>query len=981
MTSTTPNTNTNGYSVNKQLPIQENRLTQVNGQNVIVPPPPPRQPNLKLEPKASNLRQKTTLPPSGKPPTSKQAKPDKKIVRRWWQQLSLGSKTTIVAIILGTLPVVAIGGLSFYIASRGNLEELANGETTRTVSLQSELNQFLTNRLADIENIAQLPVFIDPVLRDQLTPQQKSNALDRFMANHKNVYSSIAFFDLQGKPIAQTSAGKRLGNHLDRTYIQAAIEVNGPIISQPSISTTSGEFSIYTASVVKDPVTNTPIGYVRARIPVTALESFLQSYSSESSKYYLANQDDEIFLGSDGAHILQTNSAGQENNTNMQVLNIQDVFPDMAPYFDIGQPDAQKALNTLSNETEIVAFAPSQPLEGAPNPEWTAVITQDLSTLLIPQRRLLIAIGLGTVVSAILATSLAIVLSRRLVTPLLAATKAVDQIGQGNLDTRLTVEGEDEIAQLGNNINAMADQLKQFTREQQFAAQQARLLASITAIEEDLASENGQIALTEIFSEVRAFLHTDRIVLYRLKQGRKGKRAGYISHESVGEGLLSAMEVELNDPCIPADILSKYEDGRTYVVDHVHEATMSDEHRELLQRLNVKSLLVVPIVNQNRLFGLLITHKCIKGSEWSQNNIDMLQQFGQQLGVLLTVQDFASLADEQKKLKEGLQKRALALMMEIDPVSKGDLTVRAKVTEDEIGTVADSYNATISNLRKIVTEVQTAATQMSSTVVDNQPLVEVLSSGAEQQTTEISEALQQIQQMVESIRAVAASTEEAEQVVRRATATVADSDAAMNKTVTGIGTIRETVAETAKKVKRLGEASQKISGVINLISEFAEQTNLLALNASIEAARAGEEGRGFAVVAEEVRSLARQSAEATLEIENLVASIQAETNEVVTAMEVGTEQVVEGTQLVDETRNSLNKIEVVAAELNTLIESIAQATQLQAQSSESVTTVIQGVAGIAERTSSEASQVSHSFQTLLAVAEALQASVSQFKVS
>jgi len=347
----------------------------------------------------------------------------------------------------------------------------------------------------------------------------------------------------------------------------------------------------------------------------------------------------------------------------------------------------------------------------------------------------------------------------------------------------------------------------------------------------------------------------------------------------------------------------------------------------------------------------------------------------------MTSQQFEGLAEEQKTLKESLQRRALELMMEIDPVSKGDLTVRAKVTEDEIGTVADSYNATIANLRKIVDQVQTASDQMSTTVVDNKVQVQALSDGASQQTVEIAEALQQIQQMADSVKAVAASAQQAEQIVQQATDKVNSSDEAMNRTVAGIVNIRETVAETAKKVKRLGEASQKISGVVNLIGDFAAQTNLLALNASIEAARAGEEGRGFAVVADEVRSLARQSAEATVEIENLVATIQAETNEVVSAMEIGTEQVVAGTQLVNETRTSLDEISQVAVQINALVETIAQSTQDQSTSSETVTKVIQDVAQIAEQTSSEAGQVSDAFEALLAVAQTLQDTVGRFKVS
>ncbi|NEO67360.1 MAG: chemotaxis protein CheD, partial [Moorea sp. SIO4G2] len=141
------------------------------------------------------------------------------------------------------------------------------------------------------------------------------------------------------------------------------------------------------------------------------------------------------------------------------------------------------------------------------------------------------------------------------------------------------------------------------------------------------------------------------------------------------------------------------------------------------------------------------------------------------------------------------------------------------------------------------------------------------------------------------------------------------------------------------------------------------------------------EGRGFAVVADEVRALAHQSAEATAEIEKIVAQIQMETNEVVAAMEAGTEQVVGGTKLVDDTRQSLNQITTVMVKINELVEAIASVTVEQTQTSVSVTQTMTNVAAIANHTSIEALQVSHSFKQLLTVAEQLQDSVGKFKVS
>lgn len=318
--------------------------------------------------------------------------------------------------------------------------------------------------------------------------------------------------------------------------------------------------------------------------------------------------------------------------------------------------------------------------------------------------------------------------------------------------------------------------------------------------------------------------------------------------------------------------------------------------------------------------------------------------------------------------------------MEVDPVSKGNLSIRANVTDDEVGTIADSYNSIIESLRRIVIEVQTATDQVETTTNDSKGLVQALAGGALQQLEKITAAIQRIQTMADSIHAVATNAKAAEVTVQQATETVQQGNELMNLTVDGIVAIRETVAETAKRVKHLGECSQKISTVVSLIKSFAEQTNVLALNASIEAARAGEEGRGFAIVAEEVRELAQQSAKATTDIEKLVSSIQRATGEVVDAMEFGTQQVVSGTHLVDQTRLELTQIVTANDQINQVVKAIVQSTVEQAQNSEIITQTMAEVAAIAENTAISAADVSASFKELLAVAKVLQGSASQFKV-
>ena len=168
--------------------------------------------------------------------------------------------------------------------------------------------------------------------------------------------------------------------------------------------------------------------------------------------------------------------------------------------------------------------------------------------------------------------------------------------------------------------------------------------------------------------------------------------------------------------------------------------------------------------------------------------------------------------------------------------------------------------------------------------------------------------------------------------------------------------------------------------MVSLIAGFTTQTQLLALNAAIEATRAGEYGRGFAVVADEVRSLAQQSAEATTEIEKLVQEIQAETSIVSQGMATGIEQVVNGTTLVNETRQSLTAIMSATAQISQLVQHITQATQTQTQDSQRVAQTMADVVAIANETSTATEQIATSFQQLLTTASDLQTTVGQFKL-
>jgi methyl-accepting chemotaxis protein PixJ len=1056
----------------------------------------------------------------------------------WWQKKSLRFKAATTAIVLGIVPVLAIGSLTSFVA-RGELKTKAQEQVAGTASeIARKFSVYVDERYGDITNLANL--LSEPALRTG-SRSQIETILNNYPLSYPD-YDSLAYFDLRGNVLAQ-SQGTPLANHANRNYFQAVLKDKKPIVSDPQISKTTGQVSIYMAAPVKDKVTGQMIGVVRARVPMERLGRLFSKVGFGEDKLYLVDSGDRIALAPDKKDLDK---------------NIKELFPKVYKVIDDGDKAGgeenpnQFVEMKVQGKTNFVGIGPLTPATKTNlGLDWHILVMADSQTALGRQGSLLSTLFFGTVITGAAVAYLALLLAERATRPLLLLTEKVEKIGQGDLDTRIQLEGKDELATLGGNINLMADKLQEIVQEQKSVAVQSELLKNITlkmaealdvqmvfeiaaeevrkvmqvervivyqfdetwqgkiiaesvvdpwpkslgaVINDPCFAENyvekyqqGRVQATEdiykagltdchlrqlepfgvkanlvapiiaegglkglliahqcslprkwraseidFFSQSanqmgpaleRAILSERQIVDTRLAQALKdttlkiagalngeevfnlavrGSRqalncdrvivyrfdetwSGTVIAESVGENWPKALGNTIKDPCFAEKYVQRYKEGRVAATTNIHNAGLTECHLKQLEPFAVKANLVAPILAEGELLGLLIAHQCSEPRKWEQSEIDFFSQLATQVGPalerLMLLEKQGRSEEEQRNAKENLQRRALELLMEVDPVSRGDLTVRAKVTEDEIGTIADSYNATVEALRRLVGQVQTAAKTVAQVTVENESSVEQLSTEATRQAEDVTVALDRIQSLNTAAKGVAANAEQAEAAVLQANQSVEQGELAMNRTVDGILAIRETVAETAKKVKRLGESTQKISRVVNLIGSFADQTNLLALNASIEAAHAGEEGRGFAVVAEEVRSLARQSAEATAEIEKVVAEIQQETNEVVAAMEAGTEQVVTGTKLVEETRENLNRITAVSAEISQLVAAISASALEQSQTSEQVTQTMADIAAISNKTAMASTQVSESFDKLLRLARTLLKELGKFKVS
>lgn len=505
-------------------------------------------------------------------------------------------------------------------------------------------------------------------------------------------------------------------------------------------------------------------------------------------------------------------------------------------------------------------------------------------------------------------------------------------------------------------------------------------------------SSNFKDIFKVVTQEVRDLLKCDRGSIYRFNSDYSGDFVA----ESVANGWVKLVgsdnKIFWEDTYLHENEGGRYAKGETSAVHDIYQVGFSPCHIEVLEKFQARAYIIVPIFLGQNLWGLLAAYQNTGPRDWQDSEVSLLTRVSDQLALGLQQTEYLQqlqaqstelkeAAGREKAAKELLQQRCIQLLIAVRPALNGDLTVRAPITEDELGTIADAYNNTLQALRKIVIQVQEAAEQVAQTSSNSNTSLHGLTDVAKQQSEEITIALREIQQMLDSSQAVVANTELVRVAVQQANQTVESGDAAMNLTVKAIQGIRETVAQTSKKIKRLSESSQKISKVVNLISNFATQTNVLALNAAIEATRAGEYGKGFAVVADEVRSLSRQSAAATIEIEKLVQEIQAETGEVAVAMETGIQQVVEGTNLVSDARQNLNAIVNATAEISQLLQQITAATHQQMTQSVTVTSTMKEVAEISDKTVNQSYEIAAVFQQLSGMAQELLVTASQFKVN
>jgi len=630
------------------------------------------------------------------------------------------------------------------------------------------------------------------------------------------MYNSIAVFDIKGDLLVNDT-GEPTGNHKTSPYFKEALRTGKPFIGQPRYSTGSGFFAVYISARIKDTKTGETVGVIRARIPVENIQNIISADKSYNA--YLLDRKGQVFSTSNEQDLERLKAAGQAKSAVPTFFDFQtELQTEIKRRSNNLKPSARgRQKISDSNESifkgkEEVAYLTSISeinndfLKEISQLGWSTLTTIDSESAAFAQKQLLQVFVLGTIISGLVVAALSQLIADRATRPVIDAAEAVNKIGKGDLNIKLDVNGEDEIATLNSNINRMAGKI---------------------------------------------------------------------------EDLLFTHEAETN---------------------------------------------------------------------------------------------------QQRKEKEALQQGVMGLLLDVEGAQKGDLTVKAQMTDGAIGSIADAFNATMNKLCGLLKEVQVVSTEVGQLSLAGEGSVRQLSESAQNQTVEINQALGSIEEINQSVATVANYAQEAAKIAREGSVQAREGDIAMDETVSSIEKIRGTVANTSKKVKQLAESSQEIAQIVEIISGISEKTNLLAFNASVEAARAGEHGEGFRIVAEEVRRLADRITDSTKDIQQLVNTIQQDKTSVLQGMETSTSEVVNGSELVHMTKLNLRSLADTSKKIDEYLKYISTSTTDQTNTSILVNQKISGLATVAKVNSTEAENVVQSLHILVSEAENLQLSIAQFKL-
>ncbi len=728
------------------------------------------------------------------PPTSTNSKIKNTSTGGWWQSLGLRTKTAIVSVAAITIPLIAIGGFSYYYVGQDITNSNKQAKSLRANGLAYRVAYFMRERYGDIQVLSQLSVLTNSKILAVTTTQDRQVVLNQYIKAYL-VYDSIAVYGLDGKLIVDAGSGAAADASKQGNYFQTVLTTDKPFISQPEVSIVSKKVSIFIAAPIKDVATGRTIGVIRSRMSTDSIENLIKDISRDGEQYHLAESDGKFFVD------LEKEKIGRE---------LKAIFPRLTPAIAKREIAATESIDPDSNKEQFVGYSPLPILDGLPDLKWDAVISVDANIALKPLQQLLLILVAATSAVGVLAAVLAISITRRATRPLIDATAAVVELGKGNLDTRLTVKGQDEMAQLGGNINLMAGQLQEF-----IALQEAQTRQSVELAEKErLRSESIQNELITLLSDVEGAVSGDLTVRAQISAGEIGIVADFFN--AIVESLRDVVsQVKIATLQVNTSVNTNNESIRTLASDATLQSQQLDNALQSVESMTDSIQQVASNAKEAADASNLAATTAETGSiaiEQSATSILQLRQT-----VAETTKKVKRLGEASQQISKvvvlidqiALKTNMLAVNASIEAARAGEEGRGFAVVAEEVGALAAQSAIATKEIARIVESIQ----QETSEVVES---MEASTLQVVEGTNKVEDARKSLSQIVDVAKKV-------------------------NELFQGISTATTSQVQTSQSVKLVMETlstqSQKSSATSREVAIALQETADVAskLQASVEA--------------------------------------------------------------------------------------------------------------------------------------------------
>lgn len=861
---------------------------------------------------------------------SQNLKSKRRSSRQGW---SIGVKATMLATLFGVLPVLIVSGFAYRFADKAIAKQIAQEKIAEAELLSDQLGRFLQDRLANAKTMAKIVNLItsSEIAGATTSPEQRQALEDQFTNFYQDylVFDNITLYDLQGQELVRSRGSAPQINQKNLLYFQQVIKTGAPVISEPIApdGKNSELLAIYVAAPVKDKAGLTT-AIVAGRIPVTFLGNAVLRRASlrEGTTYRLIDSSGKIF----------------QNFQDPQQIPLGTKIASKVPLFV--ELDAQKQSEAWKDTAAQAPLNAYTPIISVVDLNWSLLTSTDAARAFATQQQLLRTIALGTTLTALIAVVLGAILANRATRPVLRASAAVEKLGGGDLDIRIPVQGNDELAVLGDNINKMADRIQTLLETQRKNVEELGLQNSVLAT---LAQNEGLIqgdagAASRAFTEAIASTLAVELVSVWLYNPDQSELICINQYERAPQQHSEGQKLK-------ADSFPQYfkalDQSQAIVSSDAHTHPAIGDSASYALPLSIMSRLDIPIQTAGQRVGILCCEHVGSPRQWTP----------QEQTFVSSVANLISLAVESQTL----QIEVRHILDVVSTVEEGDLTVRAKVSDRATGLVEDTLNRLIEELAQVLSQVLGTAHLVSQGTNNLQQIARTVAGNADQQSESVTQVLNKASQVEKSAQDSAKQINTTNQSLLTLSTAVEEGQAASATLTQGIEVLQQGTNRIVQQMKTLGEFVGLADQFVQDQNQIASLTQVLSMNAALVAARAAEQRdpRQFSVVAREFEAIAAQVSKLATQTNDGLSALEQRTSQihsVVSAIDADVQSLgglVSGfNEGVEHSRLVFNNVQTVTAEAVQAGITVAQSTNVIVDATQSTALSMRDIAEVAKQT-------------------------------